>query len=78
MIQKLTASAKATRGQTGRGGSLAVKRVGAGRHGGSNFNGGRQRNYDNDFRSLDTFPYGRTGNGPCGRYGGSGNARDIG
>ena len=76
-VQKLSAAAEATVGKTGRGGSSAVKRGGAAGRGGSSYNGGRQRNYDSDYRQRD-YSYGRSSNGASGSYGGSGNNRDSG
>ncbi len=56
IVQKLTTTTKATVVQTGRGGYSTVKRGGAGRRGGSNFNGGRQdykrQNYYSDYHIL--------------------------
>jgi len=49
-VQKLTAAAKAAVGKTGCGGFSTVKRGGAAGRGGSTYNGGKQRKYDNDFR----------------------------
>ena len=72
-----SAAAKAAVGKTGRGGSSIVKRGGAARRGGISNIGGKQRNYDNDFRQRD-FSYGRSDNGASGSYGGNGNGRDNG
>ncbi len=64
-------------GKIGRGGSSASPR-GAGRRGGSNFSGGRQKNYVSDYMPRDSAPYGRSNNVPFLSYGGSGNGRDNG
>ena len=76
-VQKLSSASKATRRKTCRGGSSTFKRGGAGGRGGSSYNGGRQRNYDSDFRQRD-FSSGRSNNGASGSYGVSGNGRDSG
>jgi hypothetical protein len=77
-VQQLIAAAKASVGKTGRGGSSIVKRGWAIGRGGNNFSGNRQRNYDNDFRPRDSFPYGKSNNGASGSYGGNGKGRDNG
>jgi len=76
-VQKLSASAKSEVGKTSLIGSSTVKRGGAAGRGGINYNGGRQRNYDRDFRQRDFF-YGISSNGASGSYGDSGNGRDSG
>jgi len=64
-------------GKTCRGGSSTIKRGEAAGRGGISYNGGMQRNYDNDFMQRN-FSYGRSNNGAFGSNGGSGNGRDSG
>jgi hypothetical protein len=51
LVQKLTTAAKATIGQSSRGGRSSGKRGGGRRGGFSNYNGGRQQQYNKDYIS---------------------------
>ena len=70
-VQKLTRAAKATVGQFGRGGITSGRRGGGRRGGYSNYNGGRQQQYNrqNDYNS-DYMP---SGSSVFLRYNGTGN-----
>ena len=67
-VQKLTAAAKATVRESGRGGSSSGRRGGGRRGGFSNYNEGRQEQYNRDYNS-DYMPGGHPS---LGRYNDSG------
>ncbi len=85
-VQKLSATAKALVGQTGRGGSSSIKRGGAGRRGGNgggSYNGDRQQNdrrRDNNYYDMPYFPLAFVpfNGGSSGNFGNGGGSKDSG